>query len=450
MGSVNLAEMTLDASLTQPLLKIENIAITNPPFGDGFSSVLDSPKRGALPGINIIIAGWFSIPLHLHGTISVILIVHEFRNKLMTQKTANERVDVKNRNLLGVGQVAMGFELLVSALDLPPLFTLEVRARAIEVGVHQEWKICVIQGRLESANSRGLGQYRPIYLVGLGRSGTTILMRMLGEHPSIIVGNKYPLELCVSSYHASLARLASMFADYSHYTQADLFSDKPFVGANPFASLEYVERSELDEAGKGVANVLSAAAAKANDVWYNALAVKLGKTNAAYFLEKVVPGAQLVTDFNTYPNARGIVLVRELGDVFVSRMRFNSKRGQKGFGAAIARDENDWVELFINEARSLMCLHQAYVDRVVATISYEELMHEPARTLEHTLHALELESSAALLDKMIDAGKDKGGLFGQHTTSDEGHLDNLVGDKGQLLERIRSAIPEFYRHYRYD
>jgi hypothetical protein len=420
-------------------------------FESGVGTSLELPKCGTIPGAYITIAGWFTLETEMQGNEpEIIVLLSEFRYKMMASVTTAERKDVMRGNVVSAGHIAVGFELRVNSLDLPPKFTLEARARVLKPGLHREWRICIIRGCLDQIKLSQVSKFRPVYIMGLGRSGTTVLMRMLGEHPSIVVGPKYPLELCVSTYHARLARLACTFSDCSTYSQSDLFSEKSVVGANPFSSLDYVDRIALDRVTAATAEIFVQAAVRANDVWYEVLAAELGKTYAMCFLEKAVPGEQLVTDLNSYIDARGIVLVRDLRDVFLSRMRFNQKRSHKGFGAEAARNDIHWMEMFLEEARSLMCLHQAYLGRFVAIVRYEELMSDPEGTLTRVIQSLDLESSHSVLKSMVLAGKDRSGLFGEHQTFAEGRFDNLAEEKDEVLKRIYDEMSEFYHCYKYD
>jgi hypothetical protein len=430
--------------------KIEKIIVPTA-FEDGVGTSLDLPECGTILGAYITIAGWFTLETDMQGNApEIIVLLSEFRDKMMGSATASERKDVMRGNVVSSGHIAVGFELRVNSLDLPPKFTLEVRARALKASMRREWTICIIQGCLQQVKLSKLRKFRPIYIIGLGRSGTTVLMRMLGEHPSIVVGQKYPLELCVSTYHARLARLACMFSDYSTYSQSDLFSERAVIGANPFSSLDYVDRVPLDWISAATADLFAEAAAMANDVWYDVLARELGKAYATCFVEKVVPGDQLVTDLNAYADARGIVLVRDLRDVFLSRMRFNRKRGDKAFGAESARDDTHWMEMLLDEARSLMCVHQAYLNRFVTIVRYEELMSDPEGTLGRVIQSLDLDLTQSVLKSMVLVGKDRSGLFGGHGTSDDGRFDSLADAKDELLKRIYHEMTEFYRRYKYD
>jgi Sulfotransferase family len=418
------------------------------PFSDGLGTTIDMPKFGLASGAHLTLAGWFIVERELERHTEVIVLVREFRNKLISSCRASQRGDVATANEIAAGNVAAGFELRINGLDLPPHFTLEVRARTRKDGMHQEWALCWIEGVLDPSSVDN-GKFRPIYITGIGRSGTTVLMRMLAQHPAIVAGDKYPLELGVSIYHARVARLTSIPANYDDYSQADLFSNKPFVGANPFASLDYVSRAVLEQAGLESWKKFRKAAVDANDAWYHALAFAAGKESVSHYLEKANPGDQLVTALNAYSDAQGVILVREPRDIFLSRMRFNSKRGSRDFGENVARDENHWVDIFLDELRALICMQAAFPDRFSAVIRYEELMLEPENALMSIFGALNLKLTAPLLDEMIVAGKDKTGSFGYHVTSSDRPTDKLRDEKKELLGRICSEIPEFYNKYGY-
>ena len=111
-----------------------------------------------------------------------------------------------------------------------------------------------------------------------------------------------------------------------------------------------------------------------------------------YFVEKYLP-FQLAPDLlaEMYPGAREVILVRDFRDMLCSIIAFNRKRGYEAFGRAEAGSDAEYVETTVaNSARRLL---RRLRDRGEAAhlVRYEDLIQEPAATLEAMMRFLGLD-----------------------------------------------------------
>ena len=90
----------------------------------------------------------------------------------------------------------MGFWKAIGTVGLAPAFTIGVRV-VFQDGRRRE--IAEIRGT-QQLTSAFTPSMQPIMVTSLGRSGSTLLMRMLAEHPDIIVHERFPYESRVCSY----------------------------------------------------------------------------------------------------------------------------------------------------------------------------------------------------------------------------------------------------------
>ena len=349
---------------------------------EAYSSFLDFPVAGRVAGPSVTLAGWFVLPKTVQN-VRVAISLKNLDNKHLSEAAVGERTDVQAGTSLVEGVTTHGYEGRVHGYDLPSTFDLDVWAFYEHGGEAQAIVLASVVGtnRRDEIEIAPEPRLSPVYVIGLARSGTTVLMRMLGAHPAVVCGDKYPMELCVSTFHARLARLAASTADFSAYTKSHLFSEDEVLGPNPFASLNHVDRGILDEILQISSGAFSRAAVEASEAWYRIIANHDGGRRAALFVEKSQPGRALVTALNVYPRARCIVLVRDPREAFLSRTRFNRKRGTKDFGEQSAMDINHWAQMHVEEHRALLFDHEALRDRVVQVIRYEDLMEEPDRIL---------------------------------------------------------------------
>ena len=76
---------------------------------------------------------------------------------------------------------------------------------------------------------------QPLMLTTMGRAGTTWTMRLLSEHPEIVVHRWHPYELRTARYWWHMLKTLSEPRDPHHSAQADRFqTNKQWVGYNPF------------------------------------------------------------------------------------------------------------------------------------------------------------------------------------------------------------------------
>ena len=266
-------------------------------------SEVDFPQVGPLCGTNLCFAGWFV----LQGAppqVRVEVVLKEFNNKTLSKGVAVERPDVAASIEVEPGSASYGYELRLHRYDLPPSFNLEVWAYFEANGEAYGVVVCAVAGTNVADEYMNGPQLSPLYVIGLGRSGTTALMRMLSVHPEIICGSNYPLELCISTYHAKNAKIVASIANHEIFSTPQIFSG-PLSGPNPFASLEYVDRFVLDEILDRTNRLGVAHAIQLNEIWYRTLASRDNKRLPKYFAEKSVPEI-IVTALNMYPRAVGI------------------------------------------------------------------------------------------------------------------------------------------------
>ena len=110
---------------------------------------------------------------------------------------------------IGIGQALpdvphkrrCGIHANISSLALPPHFNINVRAN-FEDGTHR--KIASLRGTRSRLRSRFDPLLQPLLVTRLGRSGSTLLMRLLAAHPEIAVHHPRTTEPRVACYWASI------------------------------------------------------------------------------------------------------------------------------------------------------------------------------------------------------------------------------------------------------
>lgn len=409
-------------------------------------SFVDLPTPGAVVGPCLTAAGWFVLPKAARD-VRVLISLRNLGDKLLVSAVVGSRPDVHAEVQLPEDVVACGYEAQIHGYDLPPEFELEVRAYFEDVETTETLLASIIGTKSPEARVQK-SAFDPIYVVGLARSGTTVLTRMIGAHPAIACGDKYPLELCASAFYAKMARLAASTADLSGYSKSNLFAENDTLGPNPFASLNHLDRDTLLRVVRASSDVYVQAAADATDAWYAAIAGS-DRERTPYFVEKSQPGRVLVSSLNVFPRARCVLLVRDPRDSFLSKIRFNRKRGTKDFGELVARDFTHWAELHVQDHCALLDHHVAFQRRFADVVRYEDLMTDPREVLTRLCHLLGIDASPDVVSRMIAVGQDASGHFAAHRTGDGEDGTSLGGELPLLGAAIATDLSHFLDRYGY-
>ena len=338
-----------------------------------------------------------------------------------------------------------GFRALLGALVLPPEFELELVA-VREDG--QRFRVGAITGRRERPAPSVEPAFRPLMLTSVGRTGTVLLMRILGAHPSVVVHEEHPYEVWPARYWGHMLQVLSGPADHARSVNTRNFDhDLWHVGQNPFYT-PLPARLQGDVGlwlGRRHVERLAEFCRENVEEWYAILARDQGK-NPLYFAEKNfahVPIPSLgVADL--YPETREVFSVRDLRDVACSMLSFLGERWRaRGFDNERALREilAPWVQHLVSSWRARG--EHAHLVR------YEDLVRTPRETIEALLDYLEIDSSGRVVDRALKAAMDQH-VFTSHGTSAtlEGTVgrwsrdgDDSFGDT--LNEIFHEALVEF-------
>ena len=165
---------------------------------------------------------------------------------------------------------------------------------------------------------------QPLMLTSLGRSGSTWLMRMLAEHPNILVHDRHPYEARVCSYWMHFVKVlgepAGLPAPVDFYEDASRLSQFPFSWT-PARRVHPPEQAAVDRwyAGSHVEE-LASMAQNATESFYREYALAGERRAVAYFAEKSAPAGHCAwTIWQLYPRAKEIFLFRDRATSWLPR-----------------------------------------------------------------------------------------------------------------------------------
>ncbi|WP_444919150.1 hypothetical protein [Microbulbifer sp. JMSA003] len=212
----------------------------------------------------------------------------------------------------------------------------------------------------------------PIMLRSFGRSGSTLLMQVLGSSSNVVFDRDYPFEKRHLTYLHRLTTVASSESCNDENWNADsLFSSKiNRIGPIPYINTSIIDREKLQlefltHLWKGFSGQIK-----------DKLKEELNLDEPIYYAEKVVH--DICPAVNEAFYAKNLFLFRDPRDEFVSIKSFNAKRGFNGFGWGESDDDESYAlklcqmrKTFMQHISSIEASDRRYV------VKYEEFIKSP-------------------------------------------------------------------------
>jgi Sulfotransferase family len=391
---------------------------------------IDTPAAGAHQNYYALpVSGWV---LHRDTEKLTIEAITEGRS-IGTWQVNQERPDVAITISAPVTPFC-GFAGIIEASTLPRQF--EVRIDVVEANSRSS--LGTIHGRRSAFGISSNDAIRPALVTTLGRTGSTLLMLLLSQHPELIVHPPFPFETRLARYWASTV---TELASPNSYLQALVTEDDRrywWLGHKEFPVVRLINQDPAAQwlGGLAIENLANFARQQVIGFYEASTAFQSKAVAPRYFVEKQLPNPELrEVQRELFPGHAEIFLVRDFRDMLVSILAFNEKRSHKGFGT----DLRTGVEYVAWLGRAVEAL--LYNWRTAAAgaqlVRYEDLVRQPRPVLQQLLQHLKLEESDALVDEMIrNAETVEPGAQEQHRTS----LDSQAS-----IGRWREELPEEIR-----
>ena len=299
-----------------------------------------------------------------------------------------------------------GFSLLVDTL---------IQHRSFEFGLPvllsdgTVVNIASVGGERQALSIEYASRLQPLIVNSFGRTGTTLLMRMISAHPQVIVYDRPPYEIRGSKYWMHALRVLGTPVDArSQIGAAMQFHEDPrAAGGNPFYSSGFAAAQEVEawSASSYLTDLVSFCQQSIDD-WYLATAAAQKQPIAplVFFAEKHFPDLfpRLLRDL--YPGARELFLVRDFRDMIASMLAYNAKKGSGDFGRDRVDSDEAWLAYL---HQNFAVLHTAWQQRGEpgSLIRYEDLVREPGVALTGLLNRLGLDASPATVADLLAAAE---------------------------------------------
>ena len=265
---------------------------------------------------------------------------------------------------------------------------------------------------------------QPLILTCIGRSGTTWLMRLLREHPSILVSGNYPYEVLAAQYWIHLLKVISEPANTLESTpQLHYFiKNMNWIGHHPFYN-SYRNSNVLSWFGTVYPKQFASFCQQSIDAFYqNAVNIEekellRTKPELIYFAEKYHANFAHILEIilELYPQAREIFLVRDFRDVICSIKSLEIKIKQL---KRLNRFESkEWIYEF--EKNAIQPLLQRWRQRSgeVYLVRYEDLIVSPNEILSNVLQYLNLDNSSTVVNSIFQTASADKSRLKKHPTS---------------------------------
>ncbi len=386
----------------------------------------DAPRIGGRDVYDVEFAGWVlgdglkikEIEFHQGGVI------------LRRAPLDQERPDVARDFPDVPGAGLSGFRSWVSVIGLEPETVVQVRA-LMEDGTRA--RLGAVSLRHVPVQSGFEPTLQPIMLTTMGRAGTTWTMRVLSEHPEIVVHRWHPYELRTARYWWHMLKTLSEPRDPYHSAQADRFqTNKLWVGYNPFYPEPIAVTPGLGEwMGRDYVEDLARFCQRNAEEAYLRIAAGQGQSNVRYMAEKHRADNLPWLVWELYPKAKEIFLVRDFRDVYSSMLAFNKKFGRRAFGPPHIKTDEEFAHFLRNSTiRNLSRSWPKRQDRA-HLIRYEDLITQPVETLRGVFEYLELDASERTIAGILERASAENPEMSQHLTS---------SDVSTSLGRWRSSL----------
>lgn len=358
---------------------------------------VDLPVAGtAQSHFGLVVAGWV-----LHRDTDIVDIELSCDQVVIARwRTDQPRPDVAAAFDDAPATPVSGFMGVISTLALPPVFALRIEA----ISGAQRLQLGVIRGRRSMLEPGVSTDPQPILVTTLGRTGSTLLMHLLAQHPAVAVHGPFPYENRVVSYWAAVC--AGLSAP-SSYLQGLVAADNRrfwWTGYAAFAAETFVDQDEGARWMGGAALEELGRLARRQIAGFYAVSAQAQAQGRAgglrRFAEKRLPDRRLqIVLSELFPGGRELHLVRDFRDMVASISAFNHRRGEHGFGSALGAGK-EHVDSLARDARKLLNSWRLAGDRGML-VRYEDLVREPRVTLRRVLTELTLDASDGVVDGIL-------------------------------------------------
>ncbi len=390
---------------------------------------VDQPTAGPSGGYQVPVSGWAT------GSGQALVSVEARSEGVAVASLGTvERPDVQDR--CPDGGWVRGFAGALQASRLPSAFHVDLIG-LLDGG--SRVPLGTVSGEWEPPVTVADEALRPLMVTSLGRTGSTWLTRLLGQHPQISAYEPFRCEPRAASYWMEMYGALSTPRSYHQILHGELYGPEWWVGTHRSPPAPK-RKNPIEDwlAAQHVESLLPFALARI-DEFARATAELEGKAGSAtHFCEKFGLGSftqPLLTSL--IPGAREILLVRDPRDMICSMLAYNRKRSFVGFGRDQVDSDAEYVRWWRGGIEQSLFEWQDRSDAALR-LKYEDLIREPAATLQRIFAHVGVDHDRTTVEAVLDRA-----VSGKR---DAQKLHRTANDADASIDRWRSEFtPELER-----
>ena len=284
---------------------------------------------------------------------------------------------------------AAGFFTVVNSLNLSREFEILVRARLNDAS---RVNLATLRGRREPLRTGFEPGIDTLMVTTLGRTGSTIMMKVLATHPEIVAYRPFEHEPRAATYW--LGVMTTLTDPISYRRQINPSGDIDgtwWIGTKPPLPRRLRDPGltrwiDVDAVGE-----IGAFCQSRIEAVYKEIASAAGLSQPRFFAEKYRPDRTPDMTWELYPGAREVILVRDFRDMVASMFAYNAKRGREGFRRDLFDDDAQYVVKEIKGGVSSLAAAWNARRETAHLVRYEDLVLDPQNTVASLLRYLGLD-----------------------------------------------------------
>lgn len=265
----------------------------------------------------------------------------------------------------------------------------------------------------------------PIMVRTFGRTGSTLLMQILGTSDQILFEKEYPFEHRYLTYAYNMARMVgSSPRSDDEWNNDSLFQCRSdSVGSLPYGVTNLIDKDKLGP--YTFVSLWEQFSQSMREVAH----CEYGKD---YFYAEKVP-SECADYANEYLGARNIFLLRDPRDEMVSIMSFNQKRGFRSFGWTEDDTDVSYAQKMCNNRRYFMQhMFKAKDSKRRINVRYEDLISKGQEEVERL-------SDWAGVKMSFEAAMSNSDIQSRHMTSKDS-ASSVERWRGELSSEVQNIF----------